>query len=167
MQVQQERDIDGFKFTVQQLTAMKSLRMLNRLGRIVGPALGKAGGAAQGGFENLNVKDLGDAVGTLFERLSDDELESITRELLSGATVTMSNGQNGLLMPQFDLVLQGRPETILKLLKFALEVNYQNFFRGFAGLGLGNLANPLRSISPTPSKTIGQSGDLSLSGSQA
>src|SRR5262249_40615789 len=96
------------------------------------PALAKLAGVAKGGLGDLQVDALGEAVGLLFEKLSDDELESITRELLAAAT---ANGAP--LMPQFDLMLQGRIDTILKLLKFALEVNYGNFFHALGAVAPG------------------------------
>lgn len=143
--------IDGMTFGITQLTTMKSLRMLNRLGRALGPALAKLGSVSAGNVADMSVGPFGEAVAALCERLSDDELEAITRELLATATV---NG--ALLMPQFDVTLQGRADTVIKLLKFALTVNYGSFFNALNGLG--GMRAGSQSEGSTTSPTVGPVG---------
>ena len=134
----QEKTIDGLRFAVTQLPAMKAFRTLNRIGRALGPALAKGLGALKGKLGDASVEALGGAATELFARLSDDELEALTRELLTFCTV---DGKP--LMPQFDLVMQGRMGTLLKLLRFAFEVNYGDFFAGARGLAAQAMAaNP-------------------------
>lgn len=148
----QERTIDGMKFTVTQLPAMKGLRTLNRIGRVLGPAFAKVAGASgSGNVTDMDLSKLGDAVEALFERLTDDELEQLTRELLAQATC-----DGKLLMPQFDLILAGKVDVILQLLRFAFEVNYGNFFAGLAGMVAAGQAKP--SPSPTMLTTPGPAG---------
>ncbi len=141
----QEKEIDGYVFRVTQLPAMKSLRMFARLGKLFGPAITK-------GLAGMDIKDLskldvgllGAAFGELFTSVSENDLESLTRDLLAATTI-----DNVLLLPVIDLKLQGQPLTILKLLAFALEVNYKSFFDAARALGASRAA-PSTSTSPTP-----------------
>ena len=139
----QERTIDGLRFSVTQLPAMRSVLMLNRLNRLFGPAFLRSlaganigsvlsgGGAAA--LKELLIEGLADSLQALTERLSDKELEDLTRTLLETATV-----EGRMLMPEFDLTMQGRVGTVFKLIAFAVEVNYRGFFSGL----LANVARP-------------------------
>ena len=125
-----EKEIGGMRFTVSQLPAMRALKTLNRIGRILGPAFAKASGASKGGdLGGTEIAAFADAIHILFDKLTDEELEGLTRALLDTATV-----DGKLLMPQFDTVMSGKVEVILQLLKFAFEVNYGNFFNAVRGL---------------------------------
>src|SRR5579859_3153297 len=118
------KEINGVAFTVRQLPAMRALRMLNRLARTIGPAMASLG--ASGG--TFDFESLATALAKLGDKLTDQELEGITRELLEGTTFQPSDGSpGGALLPQFDVALQGKPDVTLKLLAFALEANYGNF----------------------------------------
>lgn len=127
---QKEKTIDGLTFTVQQLPAMRSLKLMHRLGKTIGPALLKSLSGAPSGATvkvgNINVADMADGVALLFDRLSADDAESIVRELFETTMVT-ENGQTFQLMPVFDNVLAGKMSTLFKAVRFALEVNYQDF----------------------------------------
>jgi len=142
---QKEKTIDGLTFTVQQLPAMRSLKLLHRLGKTVGPAMLKAlSGApdkAPAKLGSMNVADMADGVALLFDRLSADDAESIVRELFETATVT-ENGNTFQLMPVFDNVLAGRTATLFKAVKFALEVNYQDFLPALLASAQAPLAVP-------------------------
>src|SRR5580698_1730234 len=118
------KEIAGVSFTVRQLPAFKALKMMNRLTRALGPAIAALG--AGGG--SLSFEGVSDALVKLGDKLSDQELEAIARELLADATFKTPEGAEGELMKQVDLVLAGKPEVMLKLLAFALEANYGNFF---------------------------------------
>lgn len=146
MQATQAREIDGLSFSVSQLPPMKALRMLNRLRRCIGPALGKAlGGMSAKSLKDVDVTALADAIEAL--NLPDQELEDITKELLYAAFVT-HEGVTGALLSggQFNAVMSGRVGTILKLIAFAVEVNYGSFFVALRALA------PARAVtSPSPS----------------
>lgn len=154
MIVTQTKNIDGHDFTVTQLPGFRSMRMLNRLMRVLGPGLAKLAGEVQNAQRklpklrsvdqllNVDVSAFGEGLTELFAKLSDDELESITRALLEGTRVksaTITKGQDIELLPVFDVVMQGRVWTSLKLLVFAVEVNYGDFFASM-GLRSGALA---------------------------
>ena len=122
----QTRTIDGNTFTVSMLLGRASLRMLHRLIRTVGPGLAKAAGGVAGTslkLGDLELSSLGDALCLLTDRCNEAEFMAITEELLGSATI---DGQP-LMGPQFDLLMRGRSLTVLKLLRFAIEVNYGDF----------------------------------------
>ena len=89
-------------------------------------------------LKELDLSNAGEAAQMLFETFSENDFEALIRELLESATVE-HEGHTIPLMPVFDVVMAGKPGTILKLLKFALEVNYGSFFGGFLG-SVGQLA---------------------------
>lgn len=130
----QSKEIGGDTFTVSQLPMFRALRLLNRIGRAVGPALGhvaSAYDASKGDGAPVDGVRVGEAVGralsALFGSLSDDELEAITRAMLETAMIE-SNGKTTPLLKSIDLVMQGRILDLFKLLAFAFEVNYGDFF---------------------------------------
>lgn len=137
------KTIDGLTFTVTQLPGMRGALLSWRLGEVLGPALLRA----LSGVKDLDslkpdklmetdVKDLGKllestsaGVEQLMAKFRPADLEALIRELCDDATVT-ENGQEMPLMRVFDLVMAGRPATVFKLIQFALEVNFQDFFGG-------------------------------------
>jgi hypothetical protein len=143
---QLELEISGklLKFTVSQLPAMRAFKLLDRILRAFGPSIGSIAGASSGALAGgvslakLNVAALGEGIAVLFERLTEDELESVTRGLLAGAMVVIERGgkrSNVEVLEVFDELFAGHIFSVLKLLRFAFEANYGDFFdavRGFA-----------------------------------
>lgn len=134
-------EIRGAQFRITQLPPMRSLKLLNKLGRMLGPSLahlGNAvGGGAAGDFDILksaiDFGEIGAAAGALFERLSDDAAFDATfRELLSGVVVLGAAGVqplfSGASTATFDAVFADHPADAYKLALAALEVNYADFF---------------------------------------
>lgn len=140
------KDIDGFSYTVQQLPATRSIRLLHRLGKLVGPGFTEL--ASTGNLRSLSGADVSilimGIVGILKES-NEDALMAVIKELLVG-TVAIP-GPVDVTGPQFETHFQGRLLALFELLAFALEVNYGSFFGGLA-LALGQGASA--STSPTP-----------------
>jgi hypothetical protein len=138
-------------YAVSQLPAMQAYRLLPRIGKAVGPVLGKI--LAGGGLKDLLSQDLGPAVEKLFDNLTDDELEFLTRELLTGATVQYTeNGKRKVVQlfggdgDAFNLVMRGHIPDVFRVLYFAFRVNYGNFSGALPGAeGEGNAANEIPS----------------------
>lgn len=138
------REIRGTTFTVTQLTATRSLKLLNKIGKVLGPSLAHLGRAVEDGGGDIRSADvdfgeIGSAAAALFEKLSDDALfDSITRELLAGVTVQSKDGIvplfAGASTATFDAVFADHPTDAYRLMLFALEVNYRDFFGAIAGL---------------------------------
>jgi hypothetical protein len=125
------RTIDGHTYEVQELPARLALRTLNRLSRHTLPALARAFGAAKSeSLDDIDTGELGAALETLFEHLTDDELDGLTETLLKD--VSLVDGKP--LWAQMDVHFQGRMLALLKLLGFAIEVNFADFFGALRGL---------------------------------
>jgi hypothetical protein len=121
------REIDGFKVRTVQFPAMRSLRTLKRVGEVLGPALAKA----QGVDLEADVSALGPAIGALFENIGDPE--ALAREILESTTVIQDNRQIPLnTTAMIDLVFSGATMSLLKVMAFALEVNFGDFFAAAA-----------------------------------
>jgi hypothetical protein len=130
-------------FTVTQFAAMRSMKMLARLGKILGPLAADPDNAARALFTNLGEED--------FERL--------LRDLFDGVMLEWE-GKQIPLMPVFDRIFQGQPGEVLKLLVFVLQVNYGSFFKGIGGL------DPQALLKKFAGSTI-SSGPASASSSEA
>lgn len=115
---------------VQQLPAMKAFKLLARLGRSVGPALALFAKGDDGIEQGVRI---------LFERVTPEELEGVTRELLAGAQIEMPGDDGGPvrvdLLKVFDREFQGEMGSILAVVVHALSVNYANFFGEAVALG--------------------------------
>lgn len=117
----EEREIDGEIWTVQQFPATVGLKMLSRLARLCGGPLGQAVGAFTKGLDSeLDVGLLGKAIGSLAERLDENEIEVLVKRLLQDTRV---NGKE--VLPQFDTLFQARYLTLLQVLGMVLEVNFK------------------------------------------
>ena len=164
MRKSESRQIGEYKFTVQQMPAMRATRLLHRISKAVGPALAKAMGGAEGGasFADLDVSQLAPALELLFDRLSEDDLDQIVRELLETSTVELQGRQGRTtkpLLPLIDELLE--VQDVLNVARFALEVNFKGFFGALVKSG-GALA-ALRSTSLPDSPKPGPATDSSLS----
>lgn len=116
-------------YTVTQLPAMRAAKLIPRLGKMLGPTFARMltmpGASGLAGLLKMDVGALAPAVETLFDRLTETELESLIKLMLESATV---DGRP--LLVRFDTEMQGRILDLFKLLKFAFEVNYTNFSQG-------------------------------------
>jgi hypothetical protein len=130
MQATQTKTIDGIKFEVTQLPAMRALKVLHRLGKVVSPALSKAitglGGGA--GAQELDLSQLGPALESFFASCEVSDMEYFVHELLHPASA------DGVPLERtLDVKLQGKVWTLLKALVFAVEVNFGNFSEALPG----------------------------------
>lgn len=133
MQATQEKVIGGRTVAITQLPARRALKTLHRILKAIAPAAAQAvgAGATLGELKDIagaKIGGLGNAVETLFDRLSEQEFDDLVAVLLSSATL---DGRP--LMPQLDLAFQGRVLELLQVVKFAIEVNYADFFDALRG----------------------------------
>lgn len=161
----QIRLIDGHTVQVQALPVFKGQRLFVRLLKTVGGSIGPALAAlASSGSKGLGDMDLSQHLPAMFSALSPEELEGITRELLTGAVLD-PHGKPQDLLSVADIVFQGSVLTLLKCALFAVEVN----FGDFRGIVVGMLDDARRKAqskeSPSPassgSPTSGPSGGSS------
>ncbi len=154
MREPQDKEIDGTVYTIRPLAGMKSVTFLPRLNKILGPAIASLIDAK--GVTGENLKQ---ALTALGDRLDEKEMEVITKTLLGDCTYQPGDGnKGGLLLPVFDLVFQGQPETAFKLLAFALEVNYSGFFPVLGQLAAYSAVKASALTSPTNSPKSGTAG---------
>jgi len=112
-----------------QLPALRSFRLLARLGKLMGPALGSLKGIKL----KSDVASLVPALMRLSETLDPDEIESLASQVLEG-TLVVSHGRAVPLqsVDQINGVCAGDLMLLFKLMAFAVEVNFRDFFRGFS-----------------------------------
>jgi hypothetical protein len=146
-----EKTIDGEKYTFCQLPAKKSLKLLTRLVKIVGPSLGAAvGSVAEGDIDIQTVLDrhldLGAVVAALCDRLEENEVEAIVDTLLS----QVIHAGQGEVSQKFEVLFAGRLPHLFKVLAAALQLEYGDFLAGggvSAALGQIGLAPTTRGSS--------------------
>lgn len=143
-QATQTKRIGERDFTVTALSGWASLRTYRRLFAVLAPSLGagfenmgESLAKLEGGLGNMEAEKLLGAIGpilsTLFEKLTEAEMEALAKALLSNATV-VEKGQTVRVLDGFELLFQGQVAEILQLLVFSVEVNYGDFFALLAGL---------------------------------
>lgn len=141
--------IDGRSFIFVQLPAFRAQRLLIRLLRVGGPALGSAVSAgmaaARGGLGAIDVGALAPVVASLFEKLTPEEYESLLRELLEGVRM---DGKE--LLPQFDIAMAGRPLLTFRLLAESITHNFRDFSDALAGFVSSGAAAGAASDSSSP-----------------
>ncbi len=137
----ESKGIDGIEFTVTQLPAMRSMKLMHKLARALGPAMAKAAGAGTQ-LGQQDIASFGEAAQAAFDRFSAEDLEALIKELFETATMTL-DGNTVPIMPVFNDALAGKPGTILKALQFALEVNYSDFLGGLLA-SVGALKGPAK-----------------------
>ena len=161
----QHKVIDGFTIQVQALPVFAGQRLFVRLLKAVGSSIGPAlASLASSGSKGLGDIDLAQHLPTMFSALSPEELEGITRELLTGAVLD-PHGKPQDLLSVADIVFQGSVLTLLKCAMFAVEVN----FGDFRGIVVGMLDDARRkaqskvnlSLVSNGLPTSGQSGGSS------
>lgn len=150
----QTRKIDGYTVQVQALPVFAGQRLFIRLLKTVGGSIGPALAAlASSGSKGLGDMDLSQHLPTMFSALSPEELEGITRELLTGAVLD-PHGKPQDLLSVADIVFQGSVLTLLKCAMFAVEVN----FGDFRGIVVGMLDDARRKAQSKESPSMGSSG---------
>lgn len=131
-----KKTIDGLDFELSQLTAWRAMETLTRVTKYLAPGLDAISAAGKGSKE-AGISALVKGLQGLSNN-SPAELRALTEVLLESCVVTWE-GKTARLLPAFDVVMQGRILTVFKLLAWALEENYADFF-GVLKSGLGGLA---------------------------
>lgn len=126
----EKRDIDGLEVEVTQHPPMAALPLFTRLGRSIGPAFFAVLEHRNDLLQNAEV--MLPVILDVFEKLGGDELQVLARELLRATSVTV-DGKRWSLDGDDKLnnVFAGRLPAIFKVMSFAAEVNFGNFFEGW------------------------------------
>lgn len=125
-----KKTIDGEEYIFCQLPPKKSMKLLTRILRIIGPALGVVVGDKTkiDDIANLDIKP-GMIVSELCSRLDENEVEHIVDTLLS----QVHHCGKGELSKVFDEHFGGRLPHLFNVVFAALEVEYSDFFDGKLG----------------------------------
>jgi hypothetical protein len=160
----EEVNVDGFRYRVTQLTGFAGFRMSNRILHLLVdalPAVAKLVNQGKGLRELLGTTDveaLLPAAGSIINKLSADDQESLTRELLEPVVVVL-NGKQEPVLDIFDTHFQGRIASVYKLVFAAIRVNFGNF-----GVGRGSAGTSPQSQTPSVSdKSATSAGQPSAS----
>lgn len=129
MRKEKETIINGTSFKVTQLGFAEGMELLTTLGKIIGPALSDPQKTAHPAA----------ILGDIISRISFAEMSSITGKLAKSTLVEREPGRWPVLEPEVDLA--GNYDLTLRWLKFALEVNYGDFF--VAGGLLNGVISPV------------------------
>ncbi len=126
---QESQEIGGIKFDTRQLPAMRAFKLLTRLLKVVGPALG----ALSGLDPSTSLDSAGPALAGALAKLDPDEASSLVLQILAGtkAWIMDTNGLKGVdLMTQdsIDLVFGGKLKTMLQVIVFVCRCNFSDFF---------------------------------------
>lgn len=139
----QKRVIDGLTFTVQQLPGREAGRLFIRVSKYLLPGIARAGKAldglsmGDGGLANATINmanasdGLANAAEFIFSHLDEKEYDALVDKLLDTCIINDGKTEQLLMNPGvFDNALAGKVLTQLKLLQFALETNYKDFWNG-------------------------------------
>jgi hypothetical protein len=126
-----EKEIDGIKYTFCQLGAIKAHRLLLKLGKIVGPAIGAMANTGDGvkGLLGADI-DLEDVLDSLFERADEATIDSILVTLGSQIHYAKTEDQKGGVLNTIDLIdlhFTGRLPSMYKVMIAALGAQYGDF----------------------------------------
>lgn len=153
MLTSQDRQIGESIYRVHTLGATPSLDLLLELGRMVGPSLGILVDGLESGklSEMLSAKLSGDAFGRALEglasRMDTPKVQGMIAKLRAKTEVDVSGGGAfQQLAPVYEVHFAGKMSDLFAWFKFALEVQYGDFFAL-----LGSLAPPARAAESKPS----------------
>lgn len=140
----QEKIIDGHAVRCTPHKGRPGARLLARLLRHLGPALGALRGVdldLSKGIHNVDVTELMPAIGQLFEILAPDEFDALACEILSRCSIAMPDADGKLRSydlskpAMIDDAFTGDLMLMFKVLAWALEVNFSGFFHALARSG--------------------------------
>ena len=131
--------------TVQQLPAMRAVKLSRRLIQIAAPAVAALKDLS------ADASVLGDAISNALAEFSEKDLEALIKDLLETATIEQE-GKIAKVMPLFDELFRGKVFTLYKVLAFALEVNFADFFEPLRALKAKSDAEESLKLSLSKSK---------------
>lgn len=139
-----ERSFGDITVRVVQLPAMKALRLYPRLAKVLGSALREL--KLDGKLGDISVEIAGKMLESFGANVSPDELENLVQTLLGEASVTYPVEEGARRAGEFSkvasLAFAGQTMTLMRVVLFALEVNFADFWRSLPALqGRGGAAS--------------------------
>lgn len=159
----EEQEIDGHVWAVTTLPASVGMEVAGTLLRLVAPALEKAMGSVGGktaeGLLDVELPELGAALASLLSGLGNpDDLAAVRKMLVGGKTpmgadyVPLRCDGKPVTGASFEMIFAGEYLTLLKVAKFAVEVNFKIPFASLlsaAGGVLGKIRAPTSRPAPS------------------
>lgn len=131
MRKQETVTIDGDEYEITQLGAIEGRRVLTKLLKLAGPALGALAGAGK-----LDETAIGAALTSAAEELDEATLDSLCETFGANSTVRNGDRRPKLEAVVFDNHFAGRYMAMTKWLIACLKLNFADFLEGST---LGNL----------------------------
>lgn len=143
-----EKRVDGNVYSFQQFNTTKSLKIMSRLSKILLEPItlffASAGGKASSGNlldRQLDKDMLGKAVRSLTDRMDEDEVINLIKELTANDNLLVDGKK-----VDFDTHYEGRLDHLFKVLYAALEVQYGNFL----GALIARIGSASANTTPAP-----------------
>jgi|SRR5579884_1101797 len=142
---QVQKRVGDTTYTIQQFTATRANRMLVRLVKQLGPFLTEVMTLDPKKKDDPEqVKKLAHAIQSLAQNLTEDEFDSLCKDLLEATFVGTQQ-----VIADFDLRFQGKLFEMYKLLAQVVMVNYSDFLAGLAAAKPRHPATSTESESPS------------------
>lgn len=136
----ESREIDGFHVTTTQFGVFRQLDLLTTVGKMFSPVLSSVGGSLLAGqkMEDLLGIDVGTAAAMFFDKLSPGDVPRLATEALAGTFVVVNGGRVELTTRErIEVVFGPNIMTLLKVVWFALQVNFADFIAAARNSGRG------------------------------
>lgn len=150
--------IDGKVYEITQLSPKAAQRVLVKISKFIGPALGDEIGDAATGKSEILDSEVSSAFGKilpkLFNSLNEADTEAVVEAMLGCAGKTYDSVE-----------FQGNLMHMYRVVYAALEVNYSDFFEGVSGV-LKRIDQPAPGTIQENAMPTGLSGVSSSKGSQ-
>jgi hypothetical protein len=119
--------IEGTEYEFFQLPVLEALSLTKILVKIVGCIVSNIGSEIKNlaSFGDLDLSNIGDAILSLAEKLTDEELKKLITTILKYTTI--SNGSGGFVEVQADVHFQGKLDIMYLVVFKGLEVNFGSF----------------------------------------
>lgn len=130
------REICGITYSAVPLPATISLQILTRLTKMVGQAALVTAAKGSKALDDLPPDVLTYSVQTILARLEEDEVVLTIKQLLAGVYV---HGAPEPVSKIFDAHFKGKMGALFRVVQYALEVNFRDFFDEIRSLNITNL----------------------------
>lgn len=164
------KEIGGVTYVIGQVPATRSVKLLARLGRVLGPAIGEIAKLFEGvdlksgkgiAAADIDLSRAGDVLKALFLGLDDAEIDGLLRELFSNVAATSATEAGGFLgafegdLKKIDAHFSGNVDRLFRVLFASLEVNFGGFFDVLAALAprVAAVTGKAKAGAPSPSSS--------------
>jgi hypothetical protein len=139
----EKETINGIEVETTQFLPMRAHKLLMRLARVMGPALGEIANVEVGELgeiSKMNLASMGPALMRMFSEMDEATAEKLPLEILAGTTAVVTDANGNKRRHQLDSIdgfnqtFIGHGITHYLVMGFALKVNYARFLDELAKL---------------------------------